>query len=62
MATKTARAKITFECTECKHRNYDTIKNKKTILTDSFFPSIVLSAKSTPNIKNPNNRKRPFVA
>ena len=29
MATKTARAKITFECTECKHRNYDSIKNKK---------------------------------
>ncbi len=26
---KTARAKITFECTECKQRNYDTIKNKK---------------------------------
>ena len=29
MATKTARNKITFECTECKHRNYDSIKNKK---------------------------------
>ena len=29
MATKTARAKITFECTEFKHRNYDSIKNKK---------------------------------
>lgn len=29
MATKTARAKITFECTECKQRNYDSIKNKK---------------------------------
>ena len=29
MATKTARAKITFECTECKHRNYDSMKNKK---------------------------------
>ena len=29
MAVKTARAKITFECTECKHRNYDSIKNKK---------------------------------
>ena len=26
---KTARAKITFESTECKQRNYDTIKNKK---------------------------------
>ena len=29
MAVKTDRAKITFECTECKHRNYDSIKNKK---------------------------------
>ena len=29
MAVKTARNKITFECTECKHRNYDSIKNKK---------------------------------
>ncbi len=29
MATKTARAKITLECTECKSRNYDSIKNKK---------------------------------
>lgn len=29
MAVKTARSKITFECTECKQRNYDTIKNKK---------------------------------
>ena len=23
------RTKVTFECTECKHRNYDTMKNKK---------------------------------
>ena len=23
------RTKVTFECTECKHRNYDTIKKKK---------------------------------
>lgn len=23
------RVKITLECTECKQRNYDTIKNKK---------------------------------
>ena len=23
------RDKITFECTECKHRNYDSMKNKK---------------------------------
>ena len=23
------RDKITLECTECKHRNYDTMKNKK---------------------------------
>lgn len=29
MAVKTARNKITFECTECKSRNYDSIKNKK---------------------------------
>ena len=29
MAAKTARNKITFECTECKSRNYDSIKNKK---------------------------------
>ena len=29
MAVKTARTKITFECTECKHRNYDSLKNKK---------------------------------
>jgi large subunit ribosomal protein L33 len=25
----TMRVKITLECTECKQRNYDTIKNKK---------------------------------
>ena len=23
------RVKVTLECTECKQRNYDTIKNKK---------------------------------
>lgn len=23
------RAKVAFECTECKHRNYDSMKNKK---------------------------------
>ena len=23
------RTKVTFECTECKHRNYDNMKNKK---------------------------------
>jgi large subunit ribosomal protein L33 len=23
------RVKITLECTECKQRNYDTVKNKK---------------------------------
>ena len=25
----TNRTKVTFECTECKNRNYDTMKNKK---------------------------------
>jgi large subunit ribosomal protein L33 len=25
----TMRVKITLECTECKQRNYDTVKNKK---------------------------------
>ena len=25
------RTKVTFECTECKHRNYDTVKNKRLI-------------------------------
>ncbi len=29
MATKTSRMKVTFECTECKNRNYDSFKNKK---------------------------------
>ena len=29
MAVKTARTKITFECTECKNRNYNSFKNKK---------------------------------
>lgn len=30
MATKAqVRTKITFECTECKHRNYDSYKNKR---------------------------------
>ena len=24
-----ARVKVTLECTECKQRNYDTMKNKK---------------------------------
>ena len=24
-----SRVKITLECTECKQRNYDTMKNKK---------------------------------
>lgn len=23
------RTRVTFECTECKHRNYDSMKNKK---------------------------------
>ncbi len=30
MATKAqVRTKITLECTECKHRNYDSYKNKR---------------------------------
>ncbi len=29
MKKATVRAKITFECTECKHRNYDSYKNKR---------------------------------
>ena len=29
MATKSTRMKITFECTECKNRNYDSFKNKR---------------------------------
>lgn len=29
MATKSTRLKITFECTECKNRNYDSFKNKR---------------------------------
>ena len=28
MAAET-RVKVTLECTECKQRNYDTMKNKK---------------------------------
>ena len=27
--TKSTRLKITFECTECKNRNYDSYKNKR---------------------------------
>lgn len=29
MAVKSTRTKITLECTECKHRNYDSYKNKR---------------------------------
>ena len=29
MATKSTRMKITFECTECTNRNYDSCKNKR---------------------------------
>ena len=29
MATKSTRMKVTFECTECKNRNYDSFKNKR---------------------------------
>ncbi|NLX82757.1 MAG: 50S ribosomal protein L33 [Clostridiales bacterium] len=29
MAVKDARANIVLACTECKQRNYNTIKNKK---------------------------------
>ena len=29
MAAKGTRNKITWACTECKQRNYDTYKNKK---------------------------------
>ena len=29
MATKSTRMKVTFECTECKSRNYDSFKNKR---------------------------------
>jgi len=29
MADKGNRTKITLECTECKQRNYDTMKNKR---------------------------------
>ena len=29
MATKSTRMKITFECMECKNRNYDSFKNKR---------------------------------
>ena len=29
MAVKDARANIVLACTECKQRNYNTVKNKK---------------------------------
>ena len=29
LEVKHMRVKITLECTECKQRNYDTMKNKK---------------------------------
>ena len=29
MKKASVRAKITFECTECKHRNYDSFKNNR---------------------------------
>ena len=29
MQKASGRAKITLECTECKHRNYDSYKNKR---------------------------------
>ncbi len=29
MATKSTRMKVTFECTECHNRNYDSFKNKR---------------------------------
>ena len=42
------RVKITLACTECKQRNYDTVKTRRTIPTVSKRTSIVLSAGSTP--------------
>ncbi len=29
MAVKSTRTKITFECEECKNKNYDSFKNKR---------------------------------
>ena len=35
MAKAEKRVKITLECTECKHRNYITMKNKSTTVSAS---------------------------
>ena len=38
------RTKITFECTECKHRNYDSYKNKRNDNAIVYFPSAKVEA------------------
>ncbi len=49
------RVKVTLACTECKQRNYNTVKNKKNILrTVSKSTNTASSARSTRFIRKPS--------
>lgn len=49
------RVKITLQCTECKQRNYDTMKNKKNDPDRLEMSKYCRFAKSTLRIRRQNN-------
>ena len=58
MATKSTRMKVTFECTECKNRNYDSFKNKRNDPDRLELKKYCPVCKSTPRTRNPSNFPR----
>ena len=54
-AKYSARIKITLRCSECKQRNYNTMKNKKNTLTVWSSTSTAPSAESTPSTMRRSN-------
>ena len=55
LEVEVVRVKITLACTECKQRNYNMTKEKRTILKEWKLRNIVSSAANTLCIRKQSN-------
>lgn len=55
LEVEVVRVKITLACTECKQRNYNMTKEKRTILREWKLRNIVSSAANTLCIRKQSN-------
>ena len=57
------RVKITLACTECKQRNYDTKKNKKTgkVSVNVEFEAPAKNGKKSTDLKNLKVVRKEFI-